>query len=80
VAQGLRHSSDFFAKPGILLPRQSRRPAARLGFLVTLLYYLIAWSAVGRDPARGVIMALYEAARESFSRLDALLDADGLRQ
>ncbi len=30
------------------------------GFLVTLLYYLVAWSAVGRDPARGVIMALYE--------------------
>jgi hypothetical protein len=30
------------------------------GFLVTLLYYLIAWSAVGRDPARRVIMALYE--------------------
>ena len=30
------------------------------GFLVTLLYYLIAWSAVGRDPTRGVIMALYE--------------------
>src|SRR5882724_4339853 len=30
------------------------------GFLVTLLYYLIAWSTVGRDPARGVIMALYE--------------------
>ena len=31
------------------------------GFLVTLLYYLIAWSAVGHDPARGVIVALYEA-------------------
>ena len=30
------------------------------GFLVTLLYYLIAWNAVGRDPARGVIMALYQ--------------------
>src|SRR6266436_1148505 len=30
------------------------------GFLVTLLYYLIAWSVVGRDPARGVIMALCE--------------------
>jgi len=30
------------------------------GFLVTLLYYLIAWSAVGSDPARGVLMALYE--------------------
>jgi hypothetical protein len=30
------------------------------GFLVTLLYYLIAWSAVGRDPTRGVVMALYE--------------------
>jgi uncharacterized membrane protein YgcG len=30
------------------------------GFLVLLLYYLIAWSAVGRDPAPGVIVALYE--------------------
>lgn len=30
------------------------------GFLVLLLYYLIAWSAVGRDPAPGVILALYE--------------------
>jgi hypothetical protein len=30
------------------------------GFLVTLLYYLIAWSTVGRDPVRGVIVALYE--------------------
>jgi uncharacterized membrane protein YgcG len=30
------------------------------GLLVLLLYYLIAWSAVGRDPAAGVIMALYE--------------------
>jgi uncharacterized membrane protein YgcG len=31
-----------------------------VGFLVLLLYYLIAWSAVGRDPVRGVIMPLYE--------------------
>jgi uncharacterized membrane protein YgcG len=30
------------------------------GFFIILLYYLIAWAAVGRDPARGVIMALYE--------------------
>ena len=30
------------------------------GFLVLLLYYLIAWSAVGRDPAPGVIMARYQ--------------------
>jgi len=30
------------------------------GFLVLLLYYLIVWSAVGRDTAPGVIMALYE--------------------
>ena len=30
------------------------------GFFVTLLYYLVAWSAVGRDPARGVIVARYE--------------------
>lgn len=31
-----------------------------VGFLIMLVYYLIAWSGVGRDPARGVIMALYE--------------------
>src|SRR6202007_113026 len=30
------------------------------GFPVLILYYLIAWSPVGRDPAPGVIMALYE--------------------
>ena len=30
------------------------------GLLALLLYYLIVWSAVGRDPAPGVIMALYE--------------------
>jgi uncharacterized membrane protein YgcG len=30
------------------------------GLLVLILYYLIVWSAVGRDPAPGVIMALYE--------------------
>jgi uncharacterized membrane protein YgcG len=30
------------------------------GFLLILLYYCVAWSAVGRDPKRGVIMALYQ--------------------
>jgi hypothetical protein len=30
------------------------------GLAVLVLYYLIAWSAVGRDPVPGVIMALYE--------------------
>jgi len=30
------------------------------GFLIIVLYYLIAWSAVGRDPAPGVIMPQYE--------------------
>jgi len=30
------------------------------GFLVILFYYLLTWSAVGRDPARGIIMARYE--------------------
>lgn len=41
---------------------QDNRDALLLscGFLVLLLYYLIAWSAVGRDPTPGVIMALYE--------------------
>ena len=30
------------------------------GLLLLLIYYAIVWSAVGRDPARGVIMPLYE--------------------
>src|SRR5271157_6058383 len=30
------------------------------GLLVLLLYYLIAWAEVGRDPRPGVIMPLYE--------------------
>jgi len=30
------------------------------GFLVVLLYYLIAWAELGRDPRPGVIMPLYE--------------------
>ena len=33
---------------------------AGAGLLVLLLYYYLVWSAVGRDPARGVIMPLYE--------------------
>jgi uncharacterized membrane protein YgcG len=30
------------------------------GLLVLLLYYVLVWSAVGRDPQRGIIMPLYE--------------------
>jgi Predicted membrane protein (DUF2207) N-terminal domain/Predicted membrane protein (DUF2207) C-terminal domain len=33
---------------------------ATVGLLLLLLYYFLAWSAVGRDPKRGVIMPLYE--------------------
>ena len=29
------------------------------GFLIVFLYYITAWSMVGRDPARGVILPLY---------------------
>jgi uncharacterized membrane protein YgcG len=31
-----------------------------VGFLFILLYYVIVWAAVGRDPAPGVIMPLYQ--------------------
>jgi uncharacterized membrane protein YgcG len=31
-----------------------------IGLVVLLVYYLIAWYFVGRDPARGVIMPLYQ--------------------
>jgi hypothetical protein len=33
--------------------------AAVIGFVVLLLYYLLAWFAAGRDPARGIIMPAY---------------------
>jgi uncharacterized membrane protein YgcG len=33
---------------------------ASLGLLVIFLYYVVAWFLVGRDPAGGVIMPLYE--------------------
>ena len=33
--------------------------AAVIGFGVLLLYYLLAWFAAGRDPARGTIMPIY---------------------
>src|SRR5262249_33965745 len=31
-----------------------------LGLLLLIFYYLLVWYAVGRDPARGVIMPLYQ--------------------
>lgn len=31
-----------------------------VGLLILALYYVLVWYAVGRDPARGVIMPLYE--------------------
>ncbi len=31
-----------------------------IGLLILLLYYLIAWAEVGRDPSPGIIMPLYE--------------------
>jgi uncharacterized membrane protein YgcG len=30
------------------------------GFAIIIVYYLFVWSAVGRDPAKGVVMAIYE--------------------
>jgi len=30
------------------------------GFVLLLVYYLVSWLMVGRDPARGIIMPLYE--------------------
>src|SRR5262249_23709339 len=31
-----------------------------VGLLILTLYYVLVWYAVGRDPARGVLMPLYE--------------------
>ncbi len=62
----LKWPKGFFVEPTFSQKLQfffqDNRDALLLasGFFVLLLYYLIAWSAVGRDPARGVIMALYQ--------------------
>jgi uncharacterized membrane protein YgcG len=37
--------------------------AGLAGLLILLVYYLVAWALVGKDPARGVIMPLYEPPR-----------------
>jgi hypothetical protein len=56
----------FFAEPTgsqkIRFFFQDNRDALLLlaGFLLVLGYYVVAWSAVGRDPATGVIMANYQ--------------------
>jgi uncharacterized membrane protein YgcG len=44
----------------MLLDDNRELPIAAIGFLVLLLYYLLVWSAVGRDPRAGVIMPIYE--------------------
>jgi len=62
----LKWPKGFFAEPTFAEKLEfffrDNRDAFLLacGFLVMLLYYLIAWSAVGRDPAPGVILARYE--------------------
>ncbi len=43
----------FFADNGIVL-------AALIGLVVVGVYYLVAWSKVGRDPPKGVIIPLFE--------------------
>jgi hypothetical protein len=45
--------TDFFSDNRIAL-------LSLLGLLILVLYYVLAWFAVGRDPERGVIVALYE--------------------
>jgi uncharacterized membrane protein YgcG len=56
----------FIAEPTVqqklkmLLDDNREIPVVAIGFLVLLLYYVIVWSAVGRDPAAGVIMPIYE--------------------
>ena len=45
--------NDFFSDNRIAL-------LALLGLLILVLYYVLAWFAVGRDPERGVIVARYE--------------------
>ena len=60
----------FFAEPTssqkLQFFFQDNRDALLLtcGLFVLLVYYLAVWSAVGKDPARGVIMPLYEPPQE----------------
>jgi hypothetical protein len=49
----LREKTVHFLKDNVTLI------AAVIGFVVLLLYYLLAWFAAGRDPARGTIMPIY---------------------
>ncbi len=59
-------------KKGLIAPPTSQQQVADFfsdnrdalilatAFLLLILYYVVVWSAVGRDPKRGVVMPLYE--------------------
>ena len=56
----------FFAEPtasqklSYFLEDNRDAAVGGVGLLLIVLYYYLVWSAVGRDPAKGVIMPLYE--------------------
>src|SRR5690348_2924511 len=62
----LAFPKGFFAEPtasqklSYFLADNRDAAAGGAGLLLIVLYYYLVWSAVGRDPAKGVIMPLYE--------------------
>jgi uncharacterized membrane protein YgcG len=48
-------------KAGAFFKENGSAAAGVAGLLVLLLYYLITWLKVGKDPGKGVIIPLYEA-------------------
>jgi uncharacterized membrane protein YgcG len=57
--KGHVYRPNFFDKMQRLAANNASILAASIGFLLAFLYYLIIWHAIGRDPKKGTIIALY---------------------
>jgi len=58
--KGYVHAPTAEERARWLLEDNSNLLAALVGLLLVLVYYYLVWRAVGRDPATGVIIPLYE--------------------
>ena len=59
--KGYVHEPTFEERRASWLRSNQHLVAGGAGLALVLLYYIVAWTAVGRDPRRGTIIPLFEA-------------------
>ena len=78
--KGYVHEPTFEERRASWLRSNQHLVAGGAGLALVLLYYVVAWNAVGRDPRRGTIIPLFEAAARSRRRRRPLRVGHGLRR